>query len=554
MSHRFRTAATRTRRAARERKRRPGIRRRVLAAWLPWWAAERRARRSPELRAQPFVLVRKGRKGRVVAATDPLALSAGLRPGTPLADARAVVPDVLAQPADPRGDARALERLARWARRFAPRAMPVAPDALFLNVGGCARLFGSEEALAASLKSALADCGISARLALADTVGAAWALARHGPDETPAAPVGAGPSGLRRILGDLPVAALRLSDDEILALSSFGLDRIEALAAVEPSRIVERFGWAPVRRLEQALGLREEPIASLPDRPARNVRRAFADPIRATEDIRRAVAGLLDDLCRELARAGEGTRSLRLVCRRSDGRDETVVVGTGRPLRRRKPLTNLLLGKLDRIDVGLGVDEIELTSDVSQATRDAQIDWLAFADAKAPGESRGGRRSGEPRDDEELADLLDRLGNRFGFDRVGRPVPRPSWLPERAVRRCAGGTAVPTTAATGDELDWPSNRDRPLRLLSPPEAVEVTVLGDGADGTRIAGFRRRGRLHRVLACRGPERLACEWWREDAPSRDYYATEDASGRRHWLFRRAPEEDGAPARWFLHGIFA
>ena len=50
-------------------------------------------------------------------------------------------------------------------------------------------------------------------------------------------------------------------------------------------------------------------------------------------------------------------------------------------------------------------------------------------------------------------------------------------------------------------------------------------------------FRWRGVLHQVAQAQGPERIGPEWWRRDSggPERDYYAVEDESGRRFWLFR-------------------
>ena len=176
-------------------------------------------------------------------------------------------------------------------------------------------------------------------------------------------------------------------------------------------------------------------------------------------------------------------------------------------------------------------------------------------------------------DEEELGDLLDRLGNRFGFGRIGRPVPHQSWLPERAaIRRGVGdrngghGSGVADRLSPGPlpapAADWPEGRRRPLRLLSPPEPVEATAPESGGPPP---SFRRRGRSHRLRAAEGPERLECEWWREDGPRRDYYLVEDETGCRYWLFREGGgDSEGARAcgrmqdpeggsRWFLHGVF-
>ncbi len=523
----------------------PRIARRVLAAWLPWWPSERLARRRPEARTRPLVTVAESNGRLIIAAANRRAARVGLSPGMPLADARAIEPGVIVRPADPAADALALEGLARWANRFTPRVMPRGADALFLDIAGCTRLFGGEEALTASLRSALEGFGLTVRLALADTPGAAWALARHGTGNPSVAPCGAGPDGLSRVLADLPVAALRLSSGVAEALASFGLDRIRTLYAIEPVELTRRFGTEPVRRLDQALGRIDEPITPLRPLPPREARRAFADPISTATDIHAAVEGLLDDLCGELRRSGRGARRLHLVCHLVDGDRQTLAIGTSRPLRRKKSLLGLFAERLDRIEPGFGIDEIVLSADIVETVDELQPDWS--------GETAGGYRAA---DEAELADLLDRLGNRFGFGRIGRPVPRQSWLPERAAVR-ERGVLEPTSAA-----GWPEDRRRPLRLLSPPQPVEAVSLEP--DGPPF-GFRCRGRFHQLRAVEGPERLECEWWREHAPSRDYYLAEDEAGCRYWLYREGARSPG-PAhrpgqslrpngerRWFLHGVF-
>ena len=513
----------------------PRIPHRILAVRMPWWPTERLVRRHPEARTHAFVTVGDDRGRLIIEAANPRATRSGLSPGMPLADGRAIVPGVVVRPADPTADALALEGLARWADRFTPRVMPDGVDTLFLDIAGCGRLFGGEEALMASLRAALEAFGLTVRLALADTPGAAWALAHYGTADLAVVPAAAGPSGLRDALAPLPVAALRLSTDVATALSSFGLDRICTLSVIESVKLIRRFGTEPVRRLEQALGLVNEPITPLRPSPPREAHRAFAEPISTPSDIRAAVDGLLDDLCLTLNRSGEGARRLHLVCHRADGDRRTLTVGTSRPLRRKRPLMGLFAEKLDQVEPGFGIDEIVLATDVVETLDELQTDWS--------GDAAGGYRAAAG---EELADLLDRLGNRFGFGRIARPAPHQSWLPERAAHRDA------PLADRGDgATSWPEDHRRPLRLLSPPEPVEPVTLEFAGP---LFGFQRHGQLHRVCASQGPERLECEWWREDAPRRDYYLAEDEGGCRYWLYREGAQDPEAVSRWFLHGLFA
>lgn len=518
---------------------------------MPWWSTERLVRRRSEARERPFVTVSELRGRRVVDATNLRARKAGLSPAMPLADAIAVEPGVVAVPADPAGDARALESLGRWSFRFTPRVAPSPPDTLFLDVGGCAHLFGGEEALAAKVRGELNGFGLASRAALAGTPGAAWALSHYGGDRnggTTVVPSVAGLAGIKNALAELPVAALRLDPGVTEALSSFGLDRIRTLFDMQSAELDARFGSGPSRRLAQALGRLEEPLASLRSPVPLEACRAFAEPISRAGDIQAAVDELLAGLCQTLRRTGKGARRLRLTCLRVDGNRQSLVVGASRPRGRKEALAPLFAEKLDQLRPGFGIEEMVLRADVVEAVEVVQTGWTpgtgaaaGWADAAAGwADATAGwaDATADSADAEGLAGLLDRIGNRFGFDCIARPWPRQSWLPERAVGE---GPLSPSAAPA---KSWPEGRRRPLRLLSPPEPVDVAV--EDPRGPPVFFVRRRRRARRVRAVAGPERLECEWWREDAPPRDYYWAEDEEGRRCWLYREA-------SRWFLHGLF-
>ena len=244
-------------------------------------------------------------------------------------------------------------------------------------------------------------------------------------------PRSAGPDEVKEALAGLPVAALRLDADVVEALVSFGLDRIGALYPFGPGALAKRFGPAPRRRLEQALGFVEEPVVSLPPPLPRETRRAFAEPISTADAIQAAVEALLEDLCRNLSRAGEGVRRMRLVCHRGDGARSIQVVGTSRPVRRARLLMNLFSGKLERIDPGFGIEEMVLSAEVVEVVEEEQEDWFARAEAAAAG--RGGWTGGEGWD---------------GPRGAGRP-PRPAGEPLRVRKRRLSGSAPELAARAG---------------------------------------------------------------------------------------------------------
>ncbi|MBI1181088.1 MAG: DNA polymerase Y family protein [Alphaproteobacteria bacterium] len=501
--------------------------RRFLCVWFPWLVTERLARREPELARQVTAAIEEQRGRLVLAAVNRRAQHAGLTPGMVLADARAVQPVLQTRFVNRAADRASLVRLANWATRYTPWAGLADENSLFLDISGCAHLFGGEAALADDLVRRLAGFGLTPLVGIADTPGAAWAACRARQEEgTILAPFESLTDAMTA-LKDFPLPTLRLSPDVLDSLTGFGLRTLGALYPLERRALTERFGAEPVERLDQALGVTDEPISPIAPVPPHQAREAFAEAIATREAIDGALRLLLDALCRSLAESGEGARRLVLACHRADGSVCRLRLGTSRASRWPAPLFRLFAERLDEIDPGFGIEVMALAATRTEPLAAAQADWRA----------KDGGGAG-------LAELVDRLGNRFGFGRIARPRPHQSWLPERAVEE-----AQPFAAAGG--TNWPAGRERPLRLLAPPEPVEA--MAPVPDDPPVL-FRRRGKAYRVRSADGPERLEGEWWLKDEPPRDYYMVEDEEGRRYWLYRQGLYEPGTAPRWFLHGVFA
>ena len=514
---------------------------------------------------RPFATVSEAAGKRLLAAVNPAAASAGLALGMPLADALSFLPTLATRPAEPQADAAALLRLAEWCRRYSPWTAPDGGDGVKIEITGCAHLWGGELQLAADLARRLARQYIAHRIAIAGTLGAAFALARFAAtDGQPALPA----SDEERVtLAPLPVEALRLDPATVTGLRRVGLKHIGELYPMPRDALARRFGESVARRLDQALGAEPEPISPLGEAPVRRVRLSFAEPILDPADFALAIERLTGDLVERLAREGMGARRLDLAFHRVDGQVEYIRIGTARPSRDPKHLGGLLAAKLETVDPGLGVEDMILALYAAEPLAAEQIDFN-----NAPGEAAA-----------DIAPLLDRLGARLGLDALHHLEPRASHIPERAsvyisaeeksavIPGRAGGTN-PEPLNTGL---WnmgsgsrpsgdpgmtgigavPEKPPRPIRLFRPPEPVEAAwLLPDDPP----FHFTWRRRLHRVKEADGAERIAEEWWVAGASLdagaiRDYYRVEDEEGRRFWLFRAGLPGD-PPPRWFLHGLFA
>ncbi|MBA3324232.1 MAG: DNA polymerase Y family protein, partial [Rhodobacteraceae bacterium] len=149
--------------------------RRILSLWFPRLAAERAIRAEPQLAEAPLAVVADAGGLLSLASLSADAEAAGLRRGMALGDARAICPGLVTRPEDPLREGPFLGALRRWAGRFSPWVAAEPPESLALDVTGCAHLFGGEAGLAVEIEAGAADLGLSLRLGLADTLGAAWA-------------------------------------------------------------------------------------------------------------------------------------------------------------------------------------------------------------------------------------------------------------------------------------------------------------------------------------------------------------------------------------------
>ncbi|MFT6580428.1 MAG: protein ImuB [Alphaproteobacteria bacterium] len=369
----------------------------------------------------------------LVAAVNAAASDLGLAPGMNLADARAITAGFDIAPADPAADAALLRRLAVWCGRYSPWVGVEGADGLFLDITGCAHLFGGERALLCDLVARLRAVGFSTRLGLSDTLGAAWALARFGvvrPNE-PGALARVGEA--RAALDSLSPAALRLDPATVGALERVGLTRIDALVAAPRASLAARFGFKVGLRLDQALGAAPEPVSPVGTPAPYRTQRAFAEPIGTGDDIARGLRHLLDQLCARLDADNCGCRRLDFSAYRVDGTVMTVSIGVARAARDAVRLARLFAGRLDEIDSGFGIETLVLAAPVVEPLTLSK--GAALFDLKnQPG---GGETGTEPEpepENQDMAALVDRLGNRLGFDKVLRLAPFESHIPERAAR------------------------------------------------------------------------------------------------------------------------
>lgn len=480
--------------------------------WFPRLASDRALRARPV--EGPFALTLKDANAERLYCLNPAAQRGGLSRGMTFSDARAFCPDLQSRPADPRADERFLHVLRRWATRYCPWVGLEGGDGLVLDVTGSTHLFGGETAMLSDMRQRLSRAGIAVRLGLADTRGAAWALARHGEDLAP-------PGDMLAAIGPLPAAALRLDPETCTALQRLGLRTIADLAGAARAPLARRFGRGLLMRLDQALGDQPEQIAPVAEPPHYGVRLTLPEPIGLTGDVMTGTERLLEALCAKLKAQETGARALVLTLRRVDQDSQQVELRLARALRDPARILPLFERGVKEVEAGFGIDQMRLQA--------VQVEPLPVRQLSHVGDQSKAR----------LDDLITRIGTRIGLENVQRVLPADSHIPERSFLLAAAAFSEPSRS-------WGTPRPRPLRLF-PPEPV----VAHGPRPPRQFRWRRM-RLQTGRAI-GPERIAPEWWMADESwrggLRDYWQVETHQGLRLWMFH-TPQAPG----WFVQGEFA
>ena len=494
---------------------------RYASIWFPYLLTDYTSRKHPDFSGKPFVLASRRHGRMVIDAVTAAAAKKGIREGMVLADCKAIFPELEMLETEPGRAGKLLKALAVWCVRYTPFAAVDLPDGVMLDTSGCAHLWGGEQKYIENIESRLTAYGYTTRIAIADTIGAAWAVARFSTESI------VPPGGQNLALRSLPPAALRLDPTILARLKKLGMKNIGSFIAMPPSVLRRRFGVELPKKMAQALGQEMDWLVPVKPVEPYQERLSSMEPIASATGITIALQQLLNALCLRLETEGLGLRHAIFRAFRVDGTIQQIAIGTGHASRNTTHLFRLFEHKIVLLQPDLGFEVFVLEAlKVEPVTDEQAAIWNASS-----------------QNDMKVAELLDRVTAKIGPGAVKRFLPAEHHWPERSVKVASPLWEKPAA-------EWRTGLPRPVHLLSVPEVIEVTaVLPDYPPLL----FRHKGQLHTVKKADGPERIEQEWWLSGGAYRDYYVVEDETGARYWLFRSGPYDKDQP-QWFLHGYFA
>ena len=494
--------------------------RRTLCLWLPHLPLERLARKGDLRTDGPFAIIAEEKSAWRITHANRQAAESGVSPGQSLPDARAICPALLSEPADPVRERGMLVTLRRWADKLSPAIAIDEPDCLLLDIAGVTHLFGGEAEMACHAMEALFDLGLTARAGIADTRRAAQALAKYGRGPLEIAEEGLTITALR----DLPVDALACPVSLIGDLKRAGLKTIGQLTEIRSADLSRRFGLEVSAARAALSGHEPDPVSLSNLAPTYAARMTVPEPIGLVSDLRAVLERLAEQVCKRLKDQSCGARRFGLTVRCVDTGDHHLHVGFARPCVEVHHILHQFHHPLDQLKISFGADWFRLWAEQVEPLCPRQM-GLDYAGAETDG----------------LSQIITTIGNRLGFDRVHRFLPRDAHVPERTFACAEAATSEPVE-------DWgPSSALRPISLCDPVQPVSLIEAGRPP-----LRFSWRGQEFTTHLAKGPERFTGEWWvAGETRTRDYWWIQTEEGLRLWLmtYPAAPE-----VRWYVAGVFA
>lgn len=500
------------------------MQRRYVAIWFRYLKTDWFTRRQTELAGKPLVLYVPQHGRMVITAANKMAEAQGIYEETVLADARAILPTLQTIEEKPGQFSTIIDQFAKWFIRYSPVVAADGIDGLIIDATGCPHLWGSEEKYIGHISDRLKNLGYTIHIAMAGTVGTAWALAHYGNDQS----IVKNGDEAGAIM-NLPPQSLRIDQEVAERLHKLGLRQIHHFMTISRRILHRRFGNDFIKRLNQAVGYENEYIQAVEIIPPYQERLNCLEPIVSLPGIEIALTRLLETMCKRLQQEQKGIRKAGFTCYRVDGKTQFIEIGTSRPVHDVPHLFKLFEIKLETIEPALGIELFVL-----EATA---------LDEHIPAQEKIWNNNGGLLDN-SIALLLDRLSNKIGEDKIHRYLPAEHYWPERSVKKATSLDEQPTT-------QWDTTKIRPVKILAPPELITVTA--PVPDYPPML-FRHKNKLHKIIKADGPERIEQEWWLQEGQHRDYYYVEDEEGKRYWLFRSGHYDADKPVLWYLHGYCA
>lgn len=488
---------------------------RLACFFVPLFPLAARLRSEPELLNEAIAIVEgNGSAAHVVAATR-RARQHGVRAGLTLAQARTLIPKLIARGRDAECERAAQEALLEAAETFSPRIEDAGAGVVFVDISGTQRHYANETDLAKSAMRAIDAAGLPGRVGVAGSKLAARVAA-----ELPKSPTVVVPGEEEMFLAPLPLARLAPELDAAATLSRWGIMSVGDLARLPESEVAARLGEIGRALHYAARGVDPRPLIPRALPPDFREGMELEWPLVALEPFLFIASSALDRLSKRMEMTGFACKRIEMTLALEPDGWHARAIDLPAPTRDVKTILTLLRLDLEKNPPGAPVIGFTFVAHPDRPRR-AQLSLFGPA-AVSP---------------EKLATTIARLIAMLGEGNVGMPATVDGHLPERYAVAQFAPPPPPDMKRTP-----PRSRGlMAVRTFRPPIPVEVTLC----DG-RIASIRGGDIEGDVRIASGPWRVEEGWWREAPACREYWDVELYGGSTYRLF-----EDGG---WRVDAAYA
>ncbi len=530
---------------------------RLACFYVPMFVLAARLRSEPDLLNEAVGIVEgNGNNAHIVAATR-RARKKGIQPGLSLAQARSLLPKLIARGRDSECERTAQEALLEVAETFSPRVEDAGEGLVFLDVTGMERHFADDDEsdnrqpttdnLSPELRLARAALRACDAISLPARVGIAGSkLAARVAAELPKSPTVVTPGEEAAFLAPLPLTRLSPELEAAAMLHRFGLSSIGDLARLPESEIASRLGEVGRDLHWAARGIDPRPLMPRPLPPEFREGMELEWPLVALEPFLFIANAALDRLSKRMEIQGFACKRLEFTLTLDPDGYDARGIDLPAPTRDVKTMLTLMRLDMEKTPPGAPVSGFSFVAHPDRPRR-AQLS-LFGPSAVSP---------------EKLASTIAKLISILGDGRVGMPTTVDGHLPERYAINVFSPPPPPDVRRT-------PARARGLlavRTFRPPIPIEVTTREAEGDDVQIATIRSladvlsdtrppapdaRPRVEAggkieiagtVRICSGPWRVEEGWWSDRPDIREYWDIELERGGVYRVFR------GAASEWFV-----
>lgn len=457
--------------------------------------------------------------GAVLAAVNEAAKRYGVRAGQTVAEAHAIVAQLVVREISRSEISKRLGEIAEVAMGFGPTVSFEVPDTVWVDVTGAQHLAGGEEALALELGARVRALGHVVRVAVSNGPRLAQAFARWGrANREGCLVVPSFETALR--IGELPVRALPVGAELSAWLVRLGVHTVGDLARLPRNAAASRLGDGASRVLDLAEGRDDSPLVAYVPPAVPKEETAWDSPVDGVEALLFVLRGLTSRLGARLEGRGEAVQALSLVLShdKSVARLEGVAPETtlhfelSSPLWRAEELFRVIASRLQRTRLGAPTVGVSLEAHAVTRALALQLSLSRYAAGLGGSSTKG---------PETLPVLLAELTADLGKDKVGVLRLEKSHKPESKSRLVPVSPELLSPKVFKRAPDNAANEALSASLLHAPTRLLPRPVALGSPIRPGAALLLEQRLYSIERVVFDSRLeSIEWWSDAPVARDY----------------------------------